>query len=767
MPHARHARLTHLVDRSTRASVALVVLLTLASLATAGGLLSAQHRIAEHNRVLALVHGLEANVQTMRLSVGAWVLTGDATARVTWGRAASDERVRLQALKSALLPDEAASELVASIEARLAEHAGASSSFFTKDWRRDRDVHIGEMMGSSYQQQHMVLADALDALIQLERGRIVRIGEREDIALFTAGVALLVLVGWSVLTLRRSRNMARSLLANLERAFRANERGRAELQAFIDAAPLAVFHVDTHGIPNWLNAKAATWVGERRGEAVSEFLIDGIAPGDRDRVVRAWRRLIDTGERFDEVFGFSGDDRVALWAHAHATPVAPGGRTTGFVAVLEDITEAQTLHEELARSRTRMRRMTDAVPALIARVDENEIYRFVNATYRAWFGDAAPRIGSTLREFVGEENYARLAPVFARVRCGEAVRLEINQATLQGRRFTGDVSYTPDLDEGGRFCGMYVMVTDVSERKTLEENLFAAKELAQVTLESIGDAVLTTDRDGTVTFLNPRAEALLAREASRARGRPIDAVVGLRDDQGHPSETSLLRAIREERVVDMPHPRQLLFESGARVDVEDVAAPIRDRDGQVVGGVLVLRDVSVARAVAERMRQLAESDALTGLPNRMVFDERLRTALQALGPEETLAVLYMDLDGFKAVNDVHGHIAGDELLRQFAARLLVETAPGDTVCRLGGDEFVALLAPPVSVREAVVRAEAFIDIASRPFVWHDVELRVTLSVGIASAPLHGSAAHALVRDADIALYAAKAAGKNQVRVAGC
>jgi diguanylate cyclase (GGDEF)-like protein/PAS domain S-box-containing protein len=717
-----------------------------------------------HAKVLASAD-VVSQTQAMRLSMGAWILRADNRAASAWRRSAEQARTAVATLQASADGDEAEAALIRAVAHQLDDRIATATPLLATVPAQGQEARVAQMMGASYQTMNAAMTSALEALTDHEQEHLRRMAAAERIALGLAGVLLLGLGGWSVTTLRHSRAGAAAILRSLEESFAETDQGRAELHAFTHAAPLAVFHADATGRPHWLNAKASAWVGHREGDDAAHFIRDGIVADDRRRVTDAWERLVETGDRFDQAFRFVGLDGDTVWIRAHASPVVVAGVATGFVAVVQDITASRVLQDEVTQSRLRMRRMADGVPALLARLDETETYRFVNATYRAWFGDGAPRIGSTLREFLGEETYALFSPVFVRVRKGEAVRFEMRRLSLHGRQFVGDVSYSPDHDEDGLFCGMYVMVHDISERKQLEESLFAAKELAQVTLESIADAVLTTDRYGAVTFLNRRAEALLNKPAVRARGLPIDALVQLREPDGSPSQTALLRAIREERVVDVLRPRQLVVDDGVRIDVEDVAAPIRDRDGQVVGGVLVLRDVSVAQAVAERMRQLAESDGLTGLPNRMVFEQRLRALLAHLQPDETLAVLYMDLDGFKSVNDLYGHGAGDELLRQFSARLMALTAPADMVCRLGGDEFVALLAPPVSLREAVVRAEAFIDAAIRPFTWQDQQLWVTLSVGIAEAPLHGSDAQLLVKRADDALYAAKDAGKNQARVA--
>jgi diguanylate cyclase (GGDEF)-like protein/PAS domain S-box-containing protein len=765
MPHLRQARLSRLLDRSIRASTLLVVLLTLAGTGTAAGLLWAQQRVSESFEVIVTNDALADQVQSMRLRMGAWVLRGDEQARDDWKRLVQQASLTAGALRRMPGP-KGQGPLVDAVASRLGERisAGVPLLALQPGDSPAREASAAVLVGREYQGHATELVNAIVALSSFQRDELDSLRGRQRLILTIAGTSLAVLVLWSVLTLRRSRKTARTLVRELREAFETIDRNRAELVAFTDATPLAVFHLDPAGLPIRLNAKASLWAGANAGTALTAAMRDAVHADDRARVETAWQALVEGGLRFDEVFRLVAGDGSRLWTRAHAVPVRNNSVTTGFVAVMQDITGERQLQHKLAQSRARMRRMTDTVPALMARLDGAETYRFVNQTYTAWFGDAAPAVGTTLRGFLGETAYANLKPAFERVRAGQAVRLETHHSNLHGRSFVGDVTYTPEFDSEGRYCGFYVLVTDITDRKRLEESLFAAKELAQVTLDSIGDAVITTDERGFVTHLNQCAEALLPN-AEHARGLPIDDLLVLSNEDGDRIDTSLMRAIDEQRVVTVTHPLTLSLPDGSSIHVEDVAAPIRGRGGDIVGGVLVLRDVSVTRAVAERMRQLAESDALTGLPNRLVFDQRLRDALSGLRDGEPLAVLYMDLDGFKAVNDVHGHGAGDELLRQIAHAFATLVGRADTVCRLGGDEFVALLAAPVSTREALALATRFVDAARRPFLWAGHTMSVTLSVGVAVAPRDGREPLGLLRAADGALYVAKHSGKNRVCVA--
>jgi diguanylate cyclase (GGDEF)-like protein len=201
-----------------------------------------------------------------------------------------------------------------------------------------------------------------------------------------------------------------------------------------------------------------------------------------------------------------------------------------------------------------------------------------------------------------------------------------------------------------------------------------------------------------------------------------------------------------------------------RFDIEDTAAPIQDRQGRTLGAVMVLRDVTAARSMTLRLAHLAQYDALTGLPNRVLLFDRAQQAISRAVREKTvLALMYLDLDGFKDINDSLGHDAGDAVLVQFAERMSAALRSSDTLSRQGGDEFV-MLAPLVPDGDAAkVLASKLVEIAAMPFTVGGHVLRVTTSLGIALFPQDGDSFDLLSRRADAAMYSAKRAGKNRYR----
>ncbi|MDH3805908.1 MAG: diguanylate cyclase, partial [Gammaproteobacteria bacterium] len=263
------------------------------------------------------------------------------------------------------------------------------------------------------------------------------------------------------------------------------------------------------------------------------------------------------------------------------------------------------------------------------------------------------------------------------------------------------------LDENGRLLRLLGVEVDITERKLYEEALFREKESAQITLQSIGDGVITTDAKCNVEYVNPVAEELTGWKVDDASGRPIDEIFrSFHEETCEPLENPLSVSIRRNRSIKSVRPTLLIRRDGNELYIESTASPIRDGKGTVTGGVLVFHDVSESRELNRRLSYHASHDILTGLVNRREFENRLERALKSAKARETsYAVCYLDLDQFKIVNDSCGHSAGDALLGQLGALLKSKIRWRDTLARLGGDEFGVLL-ESCSLDEAMQTAES-------------------------------------------------------------
>ncbi|MDH3420538.1 MAG: PAS domain S-box protein [Gammaproteobacteria bacterium] len=310
-------------------------------------------------------------------------------------------------------------------------------------------------------------------------------------------------------------------------------------------------------------------------------------------------------------------------------------------------------------------------------------------------------------------------------------------------------------------------LTDITQRKLAESALYKEKERAQVTLQSIGDAVITTDANGNVDYLNPAAEELSGWERRRAQGQPIENIICLVDDQtGEPVTNPVRRALREGRIVGLSDNVALQTESGGQIAIQDSAAPIQDSRGEVLGAVMVFHDVRHARQLHHKLSYQASHDSLTGLINRRAFEERLADALEESSGEETAGhvLLYMDLDQFKVVNDTCGHTAGDLLLRQLGDLLQTKVRGSDVLARLGGDEFAVLLVG-CTLAEAIAVGESLREAISEfRFAWRDSNLHVGVSIGIVELSEDIQDVNELLSQADVACYVAKDLGRNRIHV---
>jgi diguanylate cyclase (GGDEF)-like protein/PAS domain S-box-containing protein len=322
-------------------------------------------------------------------------------------------------------------------------------------------------------------------------------------------------------------------------------------------------------------------------------------------------------------------------------------------------------------------------------------------------------------------------------------------------------------DSQGRIVGYEGTLTDITERKKAETAVFQAKERAQVTLESIGDAVITTDSEGRIDYMNPVAESLTGWENREAQTRLIGDVLTVVDEATREgSESPVMRCLREGRVLGLSEHTVLVNRRGQELAIQDSAAPIRDRAGNLIGAVMVFHDVSKERRLHRALHYQASHDALTGLINRREFENRLTAAVENARQDAASrhALLYLDLDQFKLVNDTCGHPAGDQLLKQITGVLQSRVRSGDTLARLGGDEFGILL-QGCSLDQALRIAESLRQaIRDFRFIWQDGVLEVGASIGIVEITNDTPTVANVMSAADVACYSAKDLGRNRVQL---
>ena len=348
---------------------------------------------------------------------------------------------------------------------------------------------------------------------------------------------------------------------------------------------------------------------------------------------------------------------------------------------------------------------------------------------------------------------------------GSTWRGELINRRKDGSQYTEEMTITPVQDRKGEITHYIAIKMDISDRKNAEEALFLEKERAQVTLNSIGDAVACTDISGNITFLNLAAEKMTGWSSQEANGRPMAEIIRILNAASRETIPNPMKMeVGQIQSLHLPPNCVLIRRDGFEIPIEDSVAPIHDREGQASGAVIVFRDVSVARAMALEMAHSAQHDFLTSLPNRVLLNDRVTQAI-ALAPRhlKKVAVLFLDLDGFKHINDSLGHPIGDQLLQSIAKRIVNCVRGADTVSRQGGDEFVVLLSEVERSEDVALTARRILQTIALPHPIGQHDLHVTTSIGLSVYPDDGCDAETLIKNADTAMYQAKENGHNIYR----
>jgi diguanylate cyclase (GGDEF)-like protein/PAS domain S-box-containing protein len=430
------------------------------------------------------------------------------------------------------------------------------------------------------------------------------------------------------------------------------------------------------------------------------------------------------------------------------------------------------------------RELLDAAPDAMIISDSGGMIVYANNQTEALFGySPSALIGQKIEMLLAERfrkthsdqraaflRKPRLRPMgenlrlYARHRNGAEFRVDVRSSALQTDEGVlvsctiRDITAREDLEKEAPLLIQGQRVpTDAARPDQHELSELSAR--AQGALNSISDAVISTDLAGHVTYLNPTAEKMTGWSRADATGRPLKEVLVIFDDVvREPALMPLGSAIQALDLGSAAANGMLSRRDGSEISIEHSLTPMQNDRGEIIGQVMVLRDVSATRSITQKLAYAAHHDALTGLPNRLLLESQLTQATAlARRHNHEVAVLFLDLDGFKLVNDTFGHAVGDRVLESVAHVLLECVRSTDTVSRFGGDEFVVLLSEISRPADAVLIAQKILDALGMPHAVDGHDLLVTASIGIALFPHDATDPQTLLRHADEAMFHAKRA----------
>ncbi|MFZ5630632.1 MAG: bifunctional diguanylate cyclase/phosphodiesterase [Spirochaetota bacterium] len=467
---------------------------------------------------------------------------------------------------------------------------------------------------------------------------------------------------------------------------------------------------------------------------------------------------IEQGIGWDTEFAVRTRTGREIWVRSQGKPILENDRVVRLIGALHDLTESRQARIALRRRELEFRRLVETASEGVWTIDENGLTTFVNHRMADMLGYLPEEmLGTSFLDYVTPEMRSHSLEKLQRRKEGVS---EVHESALQhrsGRTVWMMASTSPIRDESGIVTGALAMMSDITERKAIEEQLRQSEARYRQLVESSADAIIV-HQSGFIVYANEPALRLVgAHESRELIGRNALEFVA-------PEYRAMV--IERMKEVNVPGGRAPLIEEkflrldGTTVDVEVSGT------GTLYNGapatMVVARDISDRKRAEAQIRYLGQHDILTGLPNRALFADRLaQTIAMAERHRSFFALLFLDLDHFKKINDSYGHRAGDAFLRQVAERLVAGVRAIDTVSRQGGDEFIILLNELAHPEDAGTVARGICERLSDPFEIEGVRLHASVSVGIAVYPKDGGSADTLLRNADIAMYHAKSRGRNQ------
>jgi diguanylate cyclase (GGDEF)-like protein/PAS domain S-box-containing protein len=535
----------------------------------------------------------------------------------------------------------------------------------------------------------------------------------------------------------------------------------------VHGAPALLAYLDLEQRFRFASQTHRSWLGVHPERLLGQTLLEVI--GKRNHRAASAALAEAYAGRLASYEGELYDGQRRRYAHGNFQPdFDADGNVCGVFTALVDITERRALELQLHESEQRFFSAFQHAAIGMALTHPDGSFLRVNAAVCQMLGyHEEELLALGIVDVTHPDDMAADAELQQQLLAGQrdSYHMEKRNFHKSGRVVHIQLSVSLVRDPGGAPLYFVSQAQDISQRKAFEEALHRERELAQVTLRSIGDAVITTDPQLQITSLNPIAEAMTGWTSAEAQGRPMEEVFRLFDAQHGGAVANPLRAaIEHNSIVDLAGRTLLRHRLGFDTPVEDSSAPIHDRAGNVIGGVLVFHDVSETRALTLKMIHLTQHDTLTGLPNRSQLHGHIEQALStAMRRQQRAALLYLDIDNFKQVNELYGHANGDRVLRELVAQMR-RCLPGDgLLSRYGGDEFVLLLPHLESVGGAASLCQTLIARCEETRLGALPELALRVSVGISVYPDDASEPESLLQNAEAALCAAKAQGQHGYR----
>ncbi len=562
---------------------------------------------------------------------------------------------------------------------------------------------------------------------------------------------------------RDERGEPRNFIAIIENI---TERKRAEValseserryHAMAEVSPVGIFRTDMDGKCLYVNRRWCAIAGIAPEKARGDGWAQSLHPEDRERVFAEWNRAARENRPFQMEYRFHTPEGVVTWVLGQAIAERDDrGQPVGYIGTITDITQLR-LTEEKSRLQAQ----------IIEQIHDSVVSTDLAGYVTTWNRGAERLFGYTEAEALGRhisfvyppEEHAFLENnIIAPLKQNGSHEVEVRMRRKSGKDFHANLALSLLRDATGHPFGMIGYSLDITERKRAEVALSESEERFRALVETTSDWIWETDARGIYTYASPRIEALLGYAPEEIVGKsPFDLMP--------PEEAGRIRqlfaAIAADRKPIVRLENVNLHKDGRRVVLETNGIPIFDRNGEHTGYRGIDRDITERKHAEEQLNYLAYYDTLTGLPNRALLLERLKQAtLDAERVNRLVAVMFLDLDRFKYINDTLGHHVGDGLLRAVAERLQSCVRPGDTIARLGGDEFTVVLANVAHVDDVARVARKLIDSFARPFQVDGHELFTTTSIGVTLYPFDERDAEGLLKNADTAMYHAKERGRN-------